>query len=160
MWKSTNGVWGQSRLKGLGNFGFCWHEVFGAVVASTKGHIVLLFPLLKYCTIESETWTFSQLVLLTNVNDFHYWWKLRPNLHAEDLSSQPFDFRHVSNYQRILQTGTYPFCSTILKGQIRRVRVRGTDTREISNQIKSNISLSAKGYRELPCPAPEHACTY
>jgi hypothetical protein len=103
MWKSTNGVWGQSRLKGLGNFGFCWHEVFGAVVASTKGHIVLLFPLLKYCTIESETWTFSQLVLLTNVNDFHYWWKLRPNLHAEDLSSQPFDFRHVSNYQRILQ---------------------------------------------------------
>jgi hypothetical protein len=88
MWKSTNGVWGQSRLKGPGNFGFCWKGGFGAVVASTKGHSVLLFPLLKYCTIEFETWIFSQLVLLTNVNDFHYWWKLRPKLHAEGILQQ------------------------------------------------------------------------
>jgi hypothetical protein len=76
---------------------------FSARWSHQQRAIACYYFLLKYCTIESETWTFSQLVLLTNVNDFHYWWKLRPKLHAEDLSSQLFDFRHVSNYQRILQ---------------------------------------------------------
>jgi len=89
MWKSTNGVSGGGKAVSRDQviFFFSWNEVFGAVVASTKGHSVLLFPFLKYCTIESEIWIFSPLVLLTNVNDFHYWWKLRPKLHAEDLSS-------------------------------------------------------------------------
>jgi hypothetical protein len=116
MWKSINGVWGQSRLKGPGNFGFCWNEVFGAVVASSKGHsVLLLFPFLKYCTIESETWAFSQRVLLTNVNDFHYWWKLGPKLNAEDLSSRLLDGRHISNYQRILQQVPTPPIRQLLK---------------------------------------------